>query len=62
METKQTKYFIIKKSNNKKYFLPSKPKMAANNQKYTKIHDAYYSSWKNIFILEKIFIIESLVE
>ena len=40
----QTKYFIIKKSNNKKYFLPPKSKMAANDQKYTKIHDAYYSS------------------
>ena len=28
--------------------MPPKSKMAANDQKYTKIHDAYYSSWKNI--------------
>ena len=58
----QTKYFYIKKIQWSKIFFPAKIQDGRQQwKKNTKIQDAY-SSWKNILILEKIFIIESLVE
>ena len=58
----QTKYFYIKKNPMiKNIFSRQNPRWPPTMKKNTKIQDAY-SSWKNILILEKIFIIESLVE